>query len=129
MNSDDLQHAEITKQIIGCACHAYNTLGAGFLEPVCQRAMEIALKRAGLRFERQPALNVYLEGEEVGEYFADLLMPDVVIVEIKAVRRLAVAHEIQLVNHLAATGLEVGLLINFEEEGIEIRRKVRVLKA
>jgi GxxExxY protein len=122
-----MEHEELTRKIIGCAYRVYNRMGYGFLESVYESCLVIELQRLGLRVETQQPINVYYEGQLVGEFFADLLVEGIVIVELKSVRGLAVAHEVQLVNYLTATGKPVGLLINFGETTVDIRRKVRQL--
>jgi len=107
------KHSEITEQIIAAFYAVYNTLGYGFLEKVFENALVIELRRRGLRVVQQMPITVYYTGEVVGEYFADLLVADLVIVEIKAVKALLVEHEAQLLNYLKATPYEVGLLLNF----------------
>ncbi|MGI5921533.1 MAG: GxxExxY protein [Syntrophomonadaceae bacterium] len=115
--------ADLTRIIIGCAYNVYHKLGAGFLEKIYENALAIELKKQGLKVFQQHPINVYYEEILIGEYFADLLIEDKVIVELKAVTELGKAHETQLVNYLKATGLEVGLLINFGDD-IKIKRKV-----
>lgn len=100
----------------------YNNLGYGFLEKVYRNAMVIELRRMGLNVVSEAPITVYYEGEVVGEYFADLLVDDAVIVELKAVERLSPEHEAQLLNYLKATPYEVGLLLNFGPQA-EVKRK------
>jgi GxxExxY protein len=100
----------------------YNTLGYGFLEKVYRNALAIELRKLGLDVIQEARIAVYYDGQVVGEYFADLLVAGVVIVELKAVQRLLSEHEAQLLNYLKATPYEVGLLLNFGPEP-EIRRK------
>ena len=114
----------LTRRIIGCAYKVHNTLGSGFLEKVYQSALCIELRKLGLKVVEQEPIKVIYEGQIVGEYYADLLVEGRVIVEIKAADELARAHEVQLVNYLSATDLEVGLLINFGPS-VKVRRKFR----
>jgi len=123
-----LQHQEITEKIIGCAYRVYNTMGFGFLESVYEKCLLIELHKARLNVESQKPIAVYYDGQAVGDFVADLLVEDAVIVELKSVRRLVEAHEVQLVNYLVATGKDVGLLLNFGEEKVEVKRKLRVLR-
>ncbi|MFI5211772.1 MAG: GxxExxY protein [Ignavibacteria bacterium] len=116
-------HTEITEQIIGEAFKVYNALGSGFLEKVYCKALSKKLIEKGLDIKCECPVKVYFEGEIVGDYFCDILVNDKVIVELKAVETLSKIHEVQLVNYLKATALEVGLLINFGEK-IEIKRKI-----
>jgi len=122
-----MEHEGITKKIIGCAYRVYNRMGFGFLESVYEKCLIIELRRAGLGVEPQKPISVSYDGEKVGEFTADLVVEGVVIVELKSVQRIIKAHEIQLVNYLVATGLPVGLLINFGENRVEVKRKVREL--
>lgn len=124
-----MQYEELTEKIIGCAYHVYNTMGFGYLESVYEKCLLIALRKIGLRGESQKPITVYYEGEIVGDFEADILVEDLIIIELKSVRQLAKAHEAQLVNYLVATGKDVGLLLNFGEQGVEVKRKVRVLPA
>lgn len=122
-----MQHEELTKQIIGCAYRVYNTMGFGFLESVYEKCMMIELKKAGLKVESQHPITVYYEDEVVGEFVADLVVEEEVIVELKSVRRIVQAHEVQLVNYLVATRTDVGLLLNFGEQKVEVKRKLKTL--
>ena len=117
------KHAEITEQIIKAAYEVYNTLGYGFLEKVYENALRTEIKRLGLKVVQQQPVNVYYKDTLVGEYQADLIVEDKVIVELKAINRLDKVHEVQLVNYLKATNIEVGLLINFGSK-IQIKRKI-----
>ncbi len=120
---EEFLHKDITHSIIGAAYKVYNTLGSGFLEKVYENALYMEIELLGLEVERQAPIKVLYKGKVVGEYFADLLVEKNIIVELKAVTELNRAHEVQLVNYLRATGLRVGLLINFGDS-ILIRRKV-----
>jgi GxxExxY protein len=109
----DYKHAELTQLIIQAFYTVYNNLGYGFLEKVYGNALAIELRRLGLEVAKQAPIRVYYAGELVGEYFADLLVAEQVIVELKAAASLAAEHEAQLLNYLKATPYEVGLLLNF----------------
>ena len=122
-----MQYKEITEKIIGCAYVVYNKMGYGFLESVYEKCLLIELRKAGLKAESQQAITVYYENQIVGDFVADIVVEDSVILELKSVRRLAKVHEAQLVNYLVATGKEVGLLLNFGEEKVEVKRKVKEL--
>ena len=125
MNTDykDSKYKELTEKIIKIFYKVYNTLGYGFLERIYENAMMIELKREDILAFSQYAIKVFYEDEIVGEYFADILIDDKVIVEIKAARNLALENEAQLLNYLKATDKEVGLLLNFGPKP-EIKRKV-----
>ncbi len=118
-----MKHEDLTNHIIKIFYKVYNTLGYGFLEKVYENAMMIELRKAGIPAVAQSPINVLYDDEIIGEYFADILLDDKVIVEIKAARSLAVEHEAQLLNYLKATRIEVGLLLNFGP-GPEIKRKM-----
>ncbi len=120
----DLKHKDITDKIL----HAffkivYPQLGYGFLEKVYENSMTLALTSLGLKVQQQAKILVYFQGQVVGEYFADLLVNDLVLVELKAASRLLIEHEAQLLNYLRATPYEVGLLLNFGPKP-DFRRKV-----
>lgn len=117
-----LKHAEVTDLILNVFYKIYNALGYGFLEKVYGNAMAIELKNLGLPVTQEAPISVYYEGQIIGEYFADLLVADKVIVELKAVRVLTADHEAQLLNYLKATQYEVGLLLNFGRKP-EMKRK------
>ena len=123
-----MQYETWTEQIIGCAYHVYNKMGFGFLESVYEKCMIIELEKAGLRAESQQPIKVFYEDHTVGEFVADLVVEDTVIVELKSVRQVVKAHEIQLVNYLVATQTDVGLLLNFGDRKVEVQRKVRTLE-
>ena len=119
MNTDQpgekekLLHAELTEKIIGTFFGVYNELGSGFLESVYRNAMMIALRGAGLECLSEHPIPVHFRGQQVGNFFADILVDNKVILELKALRHLETAHEAQLLNYLKATDIEVGLLLNF----------------
>ncbi len=123
MSTDNYKHSEITEKIIKAFYKVYNSLGYGFLEKVYENALFIELVDIGLSVEKQKRIKVYYESKEVGEYFADLIVEDCVIVELKAAESLCEEHEFQLINYLKATETEVGLLLNFGKKP-EIKRKV-----
>jgi GxxExxY protein len=107
------KHNELTEKIIKAFFAVYNALGYGFLERVYENALALELVRLGLQVEQQKRIAVYYSGQVVGEYFADIVVNGVVIVELKASRRILEEHEAQLLNYLKATPIEVGLLFNF----------------
>ena len=108
-----LKHVQLTERIIGIFYAVYNELGQGFLESVCESCMKVALEEAGLKVERQVPIQVFFRGQQVGVFFADLVVEGLVILELKAARAIDPAHEAQLLNYLRATHFEVGLLLNF----------------
>ena len=106
-------HSDLTSSILEVYYKVYNTLGYGFLEKVYENAMCIELRKRGFKVQQQQAIEVFYEEENVGEYFADIIVNDTVILELKAVAKIAYEHECQLINYLKATNVEVGLLLNF----------------
>lgn len=119
-----LPEAELTEKILGAAFKIQNRLGCGFLEKVYENALVVELTRSGLVVEQQKAFKVTYEGATVGEYQADLVVDGRVIVECKALSYLEGVHESQLLNYLKATGLRVGLLINFGRPKVQWKRLV-----
>ena len=119
-----LEHGEITEQIIGAAFEVYSILGYGFLERVYQRAMQVELRARGLKAEIEDKIKVWYKKELVGDYQADLWVAESVIVELKVAREYHTEDEAQLLNELKATGIRVGLLINFGRTRVEFKRLV-----
>ena len=115
---------DITYTINGAVFEVNDILGPGFLEKVYENALLVELKKRGLKVKNQVPINVSYKGEVVGDYTADLLVEDKVIVELKTVENLDRAHKAQLLNYLKATGLHVGLLVNFRHKKAEIKRMV-----
>ena len=124
MIKNNYLHSEITDLIIKAFYIVYNKLEYGFLERVYENAMMIELSRFGLKAEKQKLLKVFYDEFEIGAYFADIIVNDIVIVELKAAEAICPEHEAQLVNYLKATDIEVGLVLNF---GKEPKFKRRVL--
>jgi GxxExxY protein len=118
---------ELTKEIIACAYKVHNTLGSGFLEKVYENAMKIELEKANLHAEQQRNISVYYHNKIVGDYIADIIVENEIILEIKAVENLAKIHEVQLVNYLKSSEKEIGLLINFGSS-VEVKRKYKNYK-
>ncbi len=112
-NNTNFKHRELTEKIIGVFYGVYNELGHGFLESVYENAMTIALRASGLRSVQQAPVTVRFRGQIVGDFRADLLIEDAIIVELKAASGIDPEHEAQLLNYLRATEIEVGLLLNF----------------
>ncbi len=118
-----LLHEEITNKIIKSFYKVYNTLGYGFLEKVYENAMAVELKKHGLKVNCQFPISVHYENELVGEYFADIIVNNLIVLELKAASELTEEHECQLINYLKATDIELGLLMNFGKEA-EYKRKI-----
>jgi len=115
----------LTREVIGCAMKIHRTLGPGFLESVYQQALCHELAKGGIAAVSQKPIPVLYDGVVVGDFFADLAIEDSLIIELKAVEKLAPIHEVQTVNYLTATGIDTGLLINFGGSSLEFKRKTR----
>jgi GxxExxY protein len=115
---------DISFQIISAAFEVHNTLGFGFLENVYHKALLKELQSRGLKVEEQKEIRVSYKGEEVGSYFADIVINEEIILELKAMDILLKVHEAQLLNYLKATGLKLGFLINFGKNKVEYKRMV-----
>jgi GxxExxY protein len=122
MNSEEPD--ELTEQVLGAVFEVSNTLGAGFLEKVYERALVKELHHRGIRVNSQCSFEVLYKGEYVGEYFADLVVEDLLIVELKCVDRLSAEHTAQCINYLRASGRRVCLLVNFQKPKVEWKRLV-----
>ena len=116
------------KKVMACAVNIRKHLGPGYLESVYKNAMLVELEKNGLTYEVEKPINVYYEKVLVGEFKADIVVEGSLILQLKAVSSLHVAHEIQLVNYLTATGIDDGLLINFGSEELQFKRKFRVYR-
>jgi GxxExxY protein len=123
-----MEERELTEKIIGCAMKVHSVLGPGFLESVYAKALAHELRKAGLKVECEKQIIVTYDGVVVGEFSADKLVEEKVLVEEKAVQAIVSAHEVQLVNYLAATGIEIGLLLNFGAQSLEYKRKTRTYR-
>lgn len=117
-----LLHKEITERIIETCYEVANELGAGFLESVYEKALLVALREKGIDAASQVPMAVSFRGQNVGEFFADIIVESKIVVEVKAVKRLLPEHSAQVINYLKATGMEVGLLVNFGGPKVEIKR-------
>jgi GxxExxY protein len=116
-------YQDLSDKIIKCFYEVYNILGYGFLEKVYESALFNELKISGLNCERQKKIDVYYKATLVGEYYADIIVEDKIILELKASEAICEEHEFQLINYLKATNVEVGLLLNFGKKP-EIKRKI-----
>jgi len=120
---------QLTQQIIGCAFNVYNVFGFGFLEKVYENAFRIEMELQGLKVEQQIPIAVYYKGEIVGNYCADLLVENKVLIELKSIQTIVREHEVQLVNYLQATGIDIGLLINFSPSTVQIKRRLKEIES
>ena len=123
MDANGLAHRELTERVIGAFYSTYNELGFGFLESVYENAFAVQLEQSGLSVRGQHPILVNFRGHAVGEFRADMLIDDVLLVEIKSVKALSPIHDAQLLNYLKATGLRLGLLVNFGPRP-QFRRRV-----
>jgi GxxExxY protein len=123
-----MEHEKLTEHIIGCAITVHRALGPGFLESVYQNALVHELRKAGLTAECERKIAVQYDDIIVGDFIADMLVEGQVLIENKAVQTVAPAHEAQLVNYLTATGIEIGLLLNFGAPRLEFKRKTRTYR-
>ena len=122
----DLIYKEETYKIIGAAMEVHSTLGSGFLEAVYQEALAIELEKRGIPFKQEEKLNIKYKDQTLSKYYeADFICYDKIIVETKAIKELLGISEAQVINYLKATGLKIGLLINFGSESVEYKRLFR----
>ena len=123
-----MDHADLTERIIGAAYNVHKELGYGFLESVYEKALLKELRDLKIAAVRQASIEVNYKGEVVGEFIADLVVDGFILVELKTSKAINAAHEKQVVNYLVATGKPVGLILNFGEKRVEVKRKVPFLK-
>ena len=124
-----MEHQSLTQKIIGCAMTVHRILGPGFLESVYQNALAHELRKAGIAVACEERLQVCYDDVVVGDFCVDMLVGGLVIVENKAVQALTTSHEVQLVNYLTATGVDIGLLLNFGADRLQFKRKSRVFRS
>ena len=117
-----LLHEELTENILGACFEVMNELGSGFLESIYEKALLIALREKGLKADSQKPISVSFRSEAVGDFYADIIVEDQVIIELKTVKSLLPEHQAQVINYLTATGIEVGLLVNFGSSRLEYKR-------
>jgi len=117
-----MQEEELTEKILATSFEVINELGAGFLESVYEKSLLIALRDKGLKVNSQVSVPVHFRGQIVGDFFADIIVDDTILLELKAVKNLAPEHLAQVINYLKGTGLQTALLINFGNKKLEYRR-------
>ena len=122
IKTTSLLHEELTDKALGACFEVAHELGAGFLESVYEKALMVALRQKGSHVQAQVPLTVKFRGVIVGEFFADILVEDKLIIELKSVSALRPEHQAQVINYLKATGIGVGLLVNFGNPKLEYRR-------
>jgi GxxExxY protein len=116
----------LTKTIIGCAMKVHSELGPGYVESVYKKSLKHELGKAGLKSQSEQPITVFYDGINVGDFISDMLVEGCVLLELKACLALTRAHEVQLVNYLTATGVDIGLLFNFGSESLQFKRKNRI---
>ena len=130
MNADERGFFDsLTERVIGAALEVSNALGAGFLEKVYERAMLTELRLRGIRVTTQTSFTITYKGHRVGEYCADILVEDVLVLELKCVEHLGQNHTAQCLNYLRASGLTLCLLMNFQRPKVEWKRIVQIGRA
>ncbi len=124
MAESDLLHSNITRQIIGAAMEVHGNLGSGFLESVYEESLAIELDLRRISYERQKGIDIFYKGERAKQFICDFLIERLVLVELKAIREITAIEEAQLLNYLKATGIKLGLLINFGQSSLRYKRLV-----
>lgn len=123
-NEHEIVYKELSYKIIAAAFKVHNVLGAGFLEKVYENALMVQFRKVGIKAEQQVANKVYFEKEVVGDYCADIVVDNKIILELKCAESISPIHEAQLINYLKATGMKLGILINFANPKLEYKRIV-----
>ena len=124
-NKEKILYKDLSYKIIGLAMEVHSKLGYGFLEKVYENAMMVLSRREGIHAKQQAPITVYFDGEVVGDYYADILVEDKIILELKAIEEIADAHRAQTLNYLKATGLHLAIFLNFGKERLQYERFVR----
>ncbi len=125
LKKNKILYKDLSYKIVGLAMEVYNKLGYGFLEKVYENALMILFKREGIKAEQQVPIKVYFEGKVVGDYVADILIDNKIILELKSVERIINAHKAQVLNYLTATGVHLGIILNFGKEELTFERFVK----
>lgn len=123
-NKKELLYKELSYKVTGLAMQVHTKLGYGFLEKVYENALMVLLRKEGITAEQQAPITVYFEGEIVGEYYADILIEEKIILELKATEKIVDNHVAQALNYLKATGLQLAILLKFGKERLEYKRIV-----
>jgi GxxExxY protein len=124
-NKEKILYKDLSYKIVGLAMEVHRKLGYGFLEKVYGNAMMVLLRQQGIHAKQQAPITVYFNGEVVGDYYADILVEDKIILELKAIEKIADAHRAQTLNYLKATGLQLAIILNFGKERLEYERFVQ----
>lgn len=121
-NKNELLHAKLTQSILGCCFEVINELGSGFLEKVYKNALAIAMKQKGLNVSVEKSFEIIFRDHNVGKYIADIIVENLIVVELKCCKVLLSEHQGQVINYLKASGLPIGLLVNFGSQELEYKR-------
>ena len=124
MNTKNFIEKELSYQIIGCAMEVYNTLGYGFLEKIYENALMVSFAENNIKAESQKPISVLYHKKIIGDYFADIIIENKIILELKTIEKIRQEHKAQLLNYLKATHIELGFLLNFAKEKLEYERFV-----
>ncbi len=124
-NEEKIVYKDLSYKIVGLAMEAHSKLGYGFLEKVYENAMMVLFLREGIHAKQQAPITVFFDGEVVGDYYADILVEDKIILELKAIEKITDVHRAQTLNYLKATGLRLALLINFGKQRLKYERFVQ----
>ena len=124
-NKNKILYKDLSYKIVGLAMQVYNKLGYGFLEKVYENALMVLFRRERIKAEQQFPITVYFEGEVVGDYFADILVENKIIIELKVAEKITDYHRAQVLNYLNATGLRLAIILNFGKEGLKFERFVK----
>jgi len=123
-NKEKIIYKDLSYRIVGLAIEVHNKLGPGFLEKVYENAMMVLFQRDGVSAKQQASVKVYFEGQEVGDYYADIIVENKIILELKTAEQITEVHKAQILNYLRATGLKLGMILNFAKPGLEYARVV-----
>lgn len=123
-NEEKILYKDLSYRVVGLAMQVHNKLGYGFLEKVYENAMMVMFRREGIKAKQQAPITVYFEEQVVGDYYADILVEDIIILELKVAEKIMDAHKAQVLNYLKATDLQLALILNFGKERLECERFV-----
>ena len=124
MSTNNIVHKELSYKIVGCAMEVHSKLGPGFLEKVYENALMVLFRKEGIAARQQTPIKVNFEGELVGEYYADILVDEKIILELKTTDKIVDIHRAQILHYLRATGIKLGMILNFGSKSFEYERLV-----
>jgi GxxExxY protein len=124
MSTNNIVHKELSYKIVGCAMEVHSKLGSGFLEKVYENALMVLFRKEGIAARQQTPIKVNFEGELVGEYYADILVDEKIILELKTTDKIVDIHRAQMLHYLRATGIKLGMILNFGSKSFEYERLV-----